>query len=499
MADKRVLALDVTTEAVAGVALQESKQGVEILSAHFCRLGDSLSFSEALAEILDHCKISPDRCLVSVGPEQLQYRLLNIPFADLKKVRSVVPFEIEDSVAFQDEPFLFDYLLQPAAEEGTDVFAAIAKKQLIQQLLDEMSEHGLDPEVVTVSALPSVWNAINQQDGSRASFVLLHIDWTKTSVFIVIDNEIKAIRSIPSHLKDNETTDEREQEEITRGEIKGLTEQALRRLAGDIRYSLVALESMLPEGADLPMVFEGAAGRITQVRDFLLTDLNSSLWQGYSHEYGEIKNYETLAEHPQRGCFDAVLALACCRPKERERVNFRKDDYAFAGQNGNYSKVAKYAAAALVLVVMAVVIYQAVNYRSMKLQRAELSEEIESLYVQTVPDSIAGPDPVKQLQVKVRDLNDASASGTVHNPSINVVKVMADISARVPASMQVSFERFIYDRKSVRVRGLTDNFNTVDQMKNRLAQSPLFSEVAIGSANVDQKAKGVRFELKMQL
>ena len=49
------------------------------------------------------------------------------------------------------------------------------------------------------------------------------------------------------------------------------------------------------------------------------------------------------------------------------------------------------------------------------------------------------------------------------------------------------------------MRGLTDNFNTVDQMKVRLAESPLFGEVVIGSANVDQKATGVRVALKMEL
>jgi len=499
MADTAVLVIDVTEDAVAGIALLENKQGAEILSAHFCRLSESLSFSEALAEILDHCSINPDRCLVSVGAEHCRYRMLNVPFSDLKKVRSVVSFEIEDSVSFQSEPFVFDYLLQPAAEEGTNVFAIIARKQLIERLLEDMAEHGLDPELVTISGLPSVWNTIRRQEQGRSSFAILNIDWLMTRLFIVIDSEIKIIRSIPCQLKETDPVGEQSEAPSPEVGSSKYLEKSVKRLADDIRYSLVALEPILPEGADLPLIFEGTAGRIPHLKDALLIELAGLLGEGDTQEYNELTNYQTLAEHPQRGCFDTAIALAICKPKDRERINFRKDDYAFAGQNGISVKAVKYAAAALVFAALVVMVFQAESYRRMKLEQVKLTSQIESLYRETVPDSTPGPEPVKQLQIKVRDLNEASATGTVHNPTIDAVKVLADISSRLPASMQVSFERYIYDRKGVRIRGLTDNFNTVDQMKNRLAQSPLFSEVAIGSANVDQKANGVRFELTLQL
>ena len=96
-------------------------------------------------------------------------------------------------------------------------------------------------------------------------------------------------------------------------------------------------------------------------------------------------------------------------------------------------------------------------------------------------------------------MGEVSATGTIKDPTLTTVKLLADISSRIPASIEVSFERLIYDRKMVRIRGVTDNFNTIDLMKNRLAQSPLFSQVTIGSANADPKARGVRFELKIQL
>ena len=106
---------------------------------------------------------------------------------------------------------------------------------------------------------------------------------------------------------------------------------------------------------------------------------------------------------------------------------------------------------------------------------------------------------LQQLQVKVNELKNATSTGASSDPSLNTLVLLGDISQRIPASLKVTFQRYIYDRKSIRIKGLTDNFNTVDQMKRSLDKSPYFNEVAIVSANVAPKDDGVRFELKLQM
>jgi hypothetical protein len=276
-------------------------------------------------------------------------------------------------------------------------------------------------------------------------------------------------------------------------------QDALRRLAADIRYSLVAAQSISPEIDIIPVTCGGVIGNVQQVREFLGRELGISLAEITPQSDQEKKNDAVPHGIGGAGYLDSAMALALCRPKDRGRINFRRNEFAFTGMEGRYNKVLKYAGGALLSAAVAVIIHQAVSYQNMKSERQELAAQIESLYRQTVPDSRPGPEPLKQLQVKLRDMGEVSATGTIKDPTLTTVKLLADISARIPASVEVSFERLIYDRKTVRIRGITDNFNTIDLMKNRLAQSPLFSGVTIGSANVDPKAKGVRFELKIQL
>jgi len=499
MANDTSLAIDISADVVAGVAISESKQNVDILSAHYCLLSESLSIEQAIGEILENCQIVPGHCQVSLGAEQFHYRLLNVPFSDLKKIRSIIPFELEDNTSFQDNSFLYDYLLQPTDEEGTDVFAVMTAKPAVQDLLDLLGDRGIDPEVITVSGLPLVWNLLRRQKDQAPTFALVQISWARATMFTVIENELKAVRSIALTLSGMQAT---ELSGYIDAPEKGLSppfQESLRRLASDISYSLVAAQSMGPEIDIIPVICTGVAGNLPQVREFLGRELGMSLGEIASQSDLEDKNHAVLDGIAGNGYLDNAMALASCGPKDRGRINFRRDEFAFAGREDRYNKVLKYAGGALILAAVAVIIYQAVSYQNMKSERQELVAQIESLYLQTVPDSSPGPEPLKQLQVKLRDMGEVSATGTIKDPTLTTVKLLADISSRIPASIEVSFERLIYDRKTLRIRGMTDNFNTIDLIKNRLTQSPLFTDVAIGSANVDPKAKGVRFELKIQL
>lgn len=500
MADTRLFALDITGTSVGGALFTETKQGPEVLAAHFCQVSASVPLEAALAEVIETCGGQQCRCLLSCGADQFHYRTLHIPFTDRKKVRSVVPFEIEDSASFQDEPFLFDYLLQPPTDVGTGVFAVLVEKQRIEKLLSMLNEQGLDPELITVSGLPALFNICRHQHGDRVSFALIQIDWARATVFIVIDNEIKAIRSLPySQEYELESAVPLQDAGTSDGSISEQQQSALKQLAVDIKHTLLAVQSSLPDNKSIVLVLDGVVGSLPQTREILLGVLTNTQWDEDWSRGINVENYDRITENFPRGSLDNTIALACCSSRERERINFRKDEFIFAGKLGRYSRLFKVAAAVAVLVIAGITAYQAVDYSGKKQQRADFQEKIESLYSETVAGATPGPDPVKQLQIKVNELRDASATGTVHDPSINAVKLMADISVRLPKSMEVSFERFIYDRKSIRIRGVTDNFNTVDLMKKSLGESPHFSDVTIGSANVAQKEKGVRFELKLQL
>ncbi|MDH3394481.1 MAG: PilN domain-containing protein, partial [Desulfobulbaceae bacterium] len=81
---------------------------------------------------------------------------------------------------------------------------------------------------------------------------------------------------------------------------------------------------------------------------------------------------------------------------------------------------------------------------------------------------------------------------------ISVLDFLKEVSVRIPSAYSVKLTRLAVDQEGARVKGETDNFNNVDGIKKNLEASPLFTAVAISSANLDRTGNKVQFELRIQ-
>jgi Tfp pilus assembly protein PilN len=73
------------------------------------------------------------------------------------------------------------------------------------------------------------------------------------------------------------------------------------------------------------------------------------------------------------------------------------------------------------------------------------------------------------------------------------------MSRLVPPSIDFIVRNFTFDGDSVEIKGETDNFNTVDNIKSYLGKSIYLTNVKISSASLMKKGKRVGFNLKMEL
>ncbi|MCB2218554.1 MAG: hypothetical protein KQH59_21040, partial [Desulfobulbaceae bacterium] len=201
MADTSILALDISDDAVGGVLYSEGKRSAPaILATHFRRLDGDTDLGTALAEVLDRCGARGKRCLVSFGASHFHYRLLHLPFSDQKKVRSVLPYELEDSSSTSDEDFVFDCLLEAAEDGGTDVVAVLVKKETMRTWLDLLLTHGLDPELVTVTGIPAAQLICRKHQTAPDDGVLLHLTSHRSLLILLQKRTIRAIRILGSGL-----------------------------------------------------------------------------------------------------------------------------------------------------------------------------------------------------------------------------------------------------------------------------------------------------------
>ena len=78
-----------------------------------------------------------------------------------------------------------------------------------------------------------------------------------------------------------------------------------------------------------------------------------------------------------------------------------------------------------------------------------------------------------------------------------MVDILREIALRIPKTASVDISSLVIDEERIRIKGHTDTFNTVDEIKKGLQESTYFKNVAIASAQLDRTNNKVRFELAM--
>jgi len=123
----------------------------------------------------------------------------------------------------------------------------------------------------------------------------------------------------------------------------------------------------------------------------------------------------------------------------------------------------------------------------------------ESVFKETLPGISRIVDPVQQLQVEIREMRVGALGDAALESDMKMLDLLAEISVRIPSSLNVHVQRLVADRNTILLRGVTDTFNSVDAMKKVLEKSTYFGNVTINSANLAARSSDIRFELRLEL
>lgn len=179
--------------------------------------------------------------------------------------------------------------------------------------------------------------------------------------------------------------------------------------------------------------------------------------------------------------------------------NFRKEAFAVKKSLADTKKMTLLLASPLLAAGLFALLYFWADYARMAKKQDELTTSINSIFTATVPEVTKIVDPIQQLQVKIKEVGQASMNPDGNLPSSTIVHLLAEISATIPAAIDVRLARFVVDDTGLRIKGTTDTFNSVNAIKTGLEQSTAFGSVEISSATLDAKTSKVRFELKLTM
>lgn len=481
---RKVLGIDIRKESVSAVLVTTSLRENRIDTHAHIPLPDAAeddnNFKTALHALCNEIDPSGCDCVVSISADHFSYRILQVPFKDSKKIRMVLPFELEPTVPYPVDDLVIDFIdLQSAGQsDHSEIIAVAVPRTELNPYVESLAEFKIDPEMVTVSGLPAAMCLANQADPGEDQLIL-EISNTSSSLFIVSGGRLQLIRSFPTPVAaDNRA-----------GILGAFVQRTLAAYDELCQTEFQPLDMVVTgpglNGADLD-------NDVSRVLDIPVNRLNFADRLNIQIDSENIKPWNPAL-------MDNALALTLMAIEGIKGLNFHKGQFAakklFVRHKKNWIKTGLLAAAVLALIFFSAIMETYTLNR--KLDR--IDQQITGIFKATFPAVKRIVDPHREMQINVQEAQKNAVIQSTAGPHIRSIDILNSISQSIPDNIQVDVTRMVISPETVLISGNTDDFKSVDDIKGKLEQIDYFKKVTISSSNLDRSGKEVRFQLKVEL
>ncbi len=424
---------------------------------------DGRPLGQCLAELRRRLGEAPgERCLVALGAEHFSFRTVSLPFAEPRKVAMVLPMELAEQMPQPIDELLVESTPVGAADNsGVTVLAALLPRLLLTEIYAALAEVGWRPSSVTLAGFDLARSLLAR---GEEEFLLLDGEAGRFNLLLAHGGRVAGIRPLFSGA------------ELAAGAEVELLDEIRRTVLADPRGGLALSGASLFHNGPCPVA------------------VSAGPWHPRPCPIAAAPG-EILGELGERR-LRRLFAMATRPAREGQRLEFCRGEFAprpallrAAGQRGR-------AALAVALGLLVACGLFGYDYARLVAQRDDLQRRLAAAFAETAPAGSRMVDPVRQLQVMIRELEGAGARNGATGRA-TVVEVLAEISLRIPAQLPVRVARFAAEGEMYVLKGSTADYNTVEAVRAALERSPLFSAVSIAAATQQERGQRVGFELKL--
>jgi type IV pilus assembly protein PilM len=232
------------------------------------------------------------------------FKELSLPFLGPKKVKMVVPFEVESMLPFTLDQAIIDSIItkEDKSNKRTDVMVAAVKKEYISEYLHLFNTAGITIDKITIDMfqLYSLFKSIPSYQTITQTVALVDLELYTTRLALIIDGQLKYIRSLSKGIitiakklsasNGVETSEGLRQlmrygtQEADSSKYKTISNQAITDLFNELNFTIQSITSRLKSseriqqviltgtGTDIPGINDvashtmGAVSEILQVK-----------------------------------------------------------------------------------------------------------------------------------------------------------------------------------------------------------------------------------------
>ncbi len=437
------------------------------------------SLSAALATMTEKMDLTGSDFVVSIPANQFAFRNLKIPFSNSKKIRMVLPYELEPTLPHAVEELIIDFHILNGASAGdqTELIAAAIEKNQLTPYIDALASIEADPEKLTLSGLPIAMCLANQAEQEEDQ-LFMEVNEDYGTLFVLVGGRLQLIRSFPlpesGPSKAKILRIQTQQTLAAFQESSGLNFRPLEVTVSGIGWDEGQMAAEIASALNIPVKPASLADRLNIPVD---------------------NDTQSLVMPAQ---LDNALALALMEVEGYQSLNFHKGQFAaqkfLSRHKSPLKKTAMLAAAILVLMFLNL----ALETYTLNKQVRRIDTQMAQIFKTTFPEVKTVRYPYQEMQARMQDANKNAVLQAETGPHIRSIDILNSISEKIPETITVNFTRLVIQPENVLISGTTDTFNSVDDIKSRLEQIPYFQKVTISSANIDRSGNEVQFMLKVE-
>ena len=476
---RKILSLEIREESIAAVLLDSSFKGSLLeMQGYFPIPADkegNEGVKEALQTIVETFKPAGATCVLGIPATIVSVRNLSVPFHDIKKIRQILPFELEPTLPIPVEDLIFDFEAVKH-DKQQDLLTFSVEKTEIQRYLDLLEAVHLRPAVIMPGGYAAA-RFISTMTNDSGDFLFIDTGEGNHTIYAVCSGHVRMVRTLPVASDGNPVT--RNLETTLKRTFTALQENLGIDFNPSAVFSAGPQAPLLTTGNGSSTLLEVPVKSIDGLRTFprLKGSLDTQDWQS--------------------GHLDIALALALMETETVAGVNFSTERSTIQHYWSEYRKHIILTAGLIVLALVTALGGQILAVNAKQQRLAELDRQIEMVFKSTFPEVTRVVNPLQQMQIKIKEAGDGSIGFNLTGARVRVIDILNALSQQIPSSADVKVNRMVAGADNVVLSGDTDTFNTVDDIKGRLEEADLFKSVTISSADLEKSGNRVRFKLKL--
>ncbi|MFQ5486508.1 MAG: type II secretion system protein GspL, partial [Desulfobacterales bacterium] len=476
--------LDIRCDVVSAVLVRKGIRGTSVEAHEQVRFTDQkepeTTVSESLETITKNMDIAGSECAVSLPADLVSFRNIKVPFQDLKKIRQILPFELEPALPVAVEDVIVDF--QPVylneRNGDTNIIAAAIEKSQVRKYLDTLSSFNIEPDIVTIGGY-AVALCLAHLVGIPENRLLIDMGGEKSILFVVASNQTCLIRPLP---------------------MVSPSSSGKKIVPINVRRTLSAIDEIYPADIQPRHIMLTGGGiddteamrHMDQILKIPMQPLN------LAKATNIVKKIRPDTPW-QPALMDSALALALLKVEGIKGINFCKGAFIPKKESTERKKNLMITGFLIGLVLILAFMSSLLDFRSMEKKVSDLDNQITHIFQTTFPRINTIVDPVQQMRVNIEDLKKKSLFFGQAEKTIRHIDILNEISKQIPKETDIEITRLVIGEGDMTISGQTNTFNSVDDTKSKLETSGVFSQVKIDSANIDRSGNRVQFRLTIKL